>query len=331
VTARAASNEETSMNRFLLALLLGLGSIPAHAQTWPDKPIRFIVSQAAGSGPDISARFIADRLQRALGQSIIVDNKPGGVNIVGTQAAARSAPDGYNFFFATSAPLTLNLFLFKSLPYDPLRDFVPVAMVAKSGFIVVVNSKAPARNLTELIALTKAQPGGLPLAIDGPRFLTGIMAAYMGKVMGTQFVPVAYNNAAQAVQDTVAGVTQATIHPPAVLDAFMKRGDLRPIAVSSGTRYPAYPDVPTLAESFPGFEMVGWFMLLAPTGIPTEIVQRMNREMDKVLKEPEVQKKLSDFSFLTEGARTLPELNQFLRSEIDFWGKVVKTVGLEAE
>lgn len=319
------------MNRFLLALLIGIAPVAAQAQAWPDRPIRFVVSQAAGSGPDISARFIAERLQRSLGQSIIVDNKPGGVNIVGTQAAARSAPDGYNFFFATSAPLTLNLFLFKSLPYDPLRDFVPVAMIAKSGFILAVNSKVPARNLAELIALSRSQSNGIPAAIDGPRFLTGIMNAYMSKVMGTQFVPIAYNNTAQGVQDTVAGTTQVTIQPPAVIDGLMKRGDLRPIAVSSAIRYPSYPDVPTLAESFPGFEMVGWFMLLAPTGTPPEVVGRMNREMDRVLKDPEVQKRLADMSFLTEGARTAPELNQYLRNEIDFWGKVVKTVGLEPE
>ena len=325
--------EEILMNRALLALTACLITATAQAQTqtWPERPIRFVVSQAGGSGPDIIARFLAERLQRNLGQSIVIDNKPGGVNVIGTQAAARSAPDGYNFFFATSAPLTLNLFLFKSLPYDPLKDFTPVAMIAKSGFILVTNSKLPARNLQELIALSKSQAGGLSMAIDGPRFLTGIMTAYMGKVMGTSFVPVAYNNVMQGVQDTVGGTTQVTIQPPAVIDGLIKRGDLRPIAVSTANRYPSYPEVPTLAESFPGFEVVGWFMLMAPTGVSPEIVQRMNRELDRILKDPEVQKKLSEFSFLTDGARTQPELNQFLRSEIDLWGKIVKTVGLEAE
>ena len=312
------------------ATLLAI-ALPAYPQTWPSKPVRFIVTQAPGSAPDIICRLVTEPLSRALGQPIVVDNRPGAANVVGFQAAARAPADGYTLLFATSAGLTTNPYTIKALPYDPLKDFVPVAMIARGGFVLVANSKLPVKNLAELIALDKAQPGKLSMAVDGPRFLTGMLAVYMNKTFGTSFVQVPYNNVVQGVQDTAAGQTQLTINAPLVVDPFIKRGDLRPLAVTSSFRYPSMPDVPMIGETHPGFQLAGWFMTVAPAGTPREIVQRVNREMDTILKEPAIQQRLRDFAFFTQGAETLPALNDFLRSELALWGNIVKTIGIEPE
>src|SRR5216117_2223098 len=175
------------MTRLLHALLIAtlLGAFDAQAQSWPTRPIRVIVSFPAGSAPDIVCRFVTDRLSRAVGQQIIVDNRPGSGNILAGQAAARSTPDGYNFFCATAATLVSNPHTFKSLPYDPARDFVPVAMIAKGPFFVLVHPSVPVKTLAELVAYDKANPGKLAWATDGLRNFTGMMAAWLNKIAGT--------------------------------------------------------------------------------------------------------------------------------------------------
>ena len=303
----------------------------AHAQTWPSKPVHFIVSQAAGSAPDIICRLVSEPLARALGEPIVIENRPGAANVLATAAAAKSPADGYTFLFATSAALTTNPYTVKNLPYDPVRDFVPVSMIARGGFVIVVNSKIPAMNLAELVAYEKSQPGRLSMAVDDPRFLTGVLTTYMNNVMGTSFVQVPYNSIVQGVQDTASGQTQVTIQPPLLVAPFIRRGELRPIAVTSPMRDPALPDVPTMGETYPGMQLAGWFMLMAPTGTPRDVIQRVNREMDRILKEPAIQSRLRDFAFYTDGAETTPALNDFLHSELELWGKVVKTIGIQPE
>jgi tripartite-type tricarboxylate transporter receptor subunit TctC len=167
------------------ALALLAASDQVAAQSWPARPIKFIVSQAAGGTPDIICRLIAEKLSRALGQQVVVDNKPGGGNIIGAQTAARSAPDGYTFFFATAAALVTNPYTFKSLPYDPARDFVPVSMVASNPFFLLANPGLPAKTLQELIALDKAEPGRLLAATDGQRNFSGMLTAWFNKRAGT--------------------------------------------------------------------------------------------------------------------------------------------------
>jgi len=301
------------------------------ADAWPSKPIRVIVTQASGSGPDLVCRYIMDRLGRALGVSIVVDDRPGGVNVIGTQAAARAAPDGYTMLFATAAGLVTNPHTFKSLPYDPNRDFVPVGLIGKGPFVVLANPKIPARSMAELIAAEKANPGGLSAAVDGPRFFTGMLTAYINRQTGMQLRPIAYNNVAQGLQDAVAGRTEVTIQPVAVVMPFLRRGDLRALAVSGASRYPTLPDVPTLSETVPGMNFIGWFALMAPTGTPAEAIQRTHAELDRILKDQEVQKRLLEFGFTTDGAETPEALAAFIRAEYALWGKVVREIGVEPE
>jgi tripartite-type tricarboxylate transporter receptor subunit TctC len=318
------------MTRLLLLVLLCL-STNAIAQEWPARPVRFIVSQAPGTSPDITARFLADRLGRIWGQQVVVENRPGGQNVPGAQAAAKSAPDGYNFFYATSAAIVSNPFTFKALPYDPAKDFVPVAMVAKSPMVVAVNKEVSAKSLAELVAIDKAQPGRLASANEGPRTFSGMMSQMLNQTAGMRLLQVPYNGVAPAIQDTIAGRTQVLFVSSAALLPFLKRGELRALAVSAGKRVRGLEDVPTLSETYPGFEYVGWFALLAPAGTPPAVVQRANRDVDRVLTDPEVAQRLFDLGLVNEGAGTPEGLNDFLRAERERWAKLAKDIGLQPE
>jgi tripartite-type tricarboxylate transporter receptor subunit TctC len=314
----------------LLTALLAI-SAPASAQDWPARPVKFILSQPPGTSPDIAARFIADRLARVLAQQVVVENRPGGQNVIGAQAAARAPADGYTYFFATTAAIITNPLTFKSLPYDPAKDFVSVAMIAKSPMVIAVNPAVPAKTLAELVALDKAQPGKLAAANEGTKTFSGLMSQMLNKTAGIQLLQVPYTGVAPAIQDTIAGRTQVVLVSSAAMLPFIKRGELRPLAVTAGKRVRGLEEVPTLAEIYPGFEYVGWFALLAPTGTPAAIVQRANRDMDKVLTDPEIAKRLYDLGMVNEGAGTPDSLNDFLRAERERWAKLVKDIGLQPE
>jgi tripartite-type tricarboxylate transporter receptor subunit TctC len=317
--------------RLIHILILCLFAGPAAAQEWPARPVKFIVSQAPGTSPDIVARFVADRLSKLWNQSVVVENRPGGQNVPGAQAAARSAPDGYTFFYATTAAIVSNPYTFKALPYDPPKDFVPVAMIAKSPMVIAVNPSVAAKSLAELVALDKAAPGRLAAANEGAKTFSGMMAQMLNQTAGMRLLQVPYNGVSPAIQDTIAGRTQVVLVSSAAMLPFLKRGDLRALAVSAGKRVRGLEDVPTLAETYPGFEYVGWFALLAPTGTPAAIVQKANRDTDKVLTDPEVAQRLFDLGLVNEGAGTPESLNEFLKAERERWSKLVKDIGLQPE
>ncbi len=322
------------MNRLLRCLLFLalLGALPhAHSQTWPSKPIKVIVSFPAGSAPDIVCRFVTDRLSRAVGQQIVVDNRPGSGNIIAAQAAARSAPDGYNFFCATAATLVSNPHTFKSLPYDPVNDFVPVAMIAKGPFFVLVHPSVPVNTLAELVAYDKANPGKLAWATDGLRNFTGMMAAWLNKIAGTSILTVPYATMPLGIQDTIAGRTQLVILAVPAAAPRIRSVELRPLAASFAKRVPGYENVPAISETFPGFELVGWFLVVAPAGTPQDIVLRVNHEMDKILKDPETAQRLRALGFFTEGAETPEAVAEAIRADTAKWGRIVKEIGIEPE
>ncbi len=319
------------MKLHLLIVCLLFFSNGVFSQDWPARPVKFIVSQAPGTSPDITARLIADRLSKLWNQQVVIENRPGGQNVPGAQAAARSAPDGYNFFYATTAAIVSNPVTFKALPYDPAKDFVPVAMIAKSPMVIAVNPTVPARSLAELIALDKAQPGKLAAANEGAKTFSGMMSQLLNLSAGMQLLQIPYNGVSPAIQDTIAGRTQVVFVSSAALLPFIKRNELRPLAVSAGKRVRGLEDVPTLSETYPGFEYVGWFALLAPTGTPAAVIQRVNRDMDRVLTDPEMAQRLFDFGLVNEGAGTPESLNEFLRAERERWAKLVKQIGLQPE
>ena len=313
----------------LFALILPLA--PAAADTWPDRPIKIIVSQAAGGTPDIICRIISDKLSDLLRQRVVVENRPGGANVVGAQAAAHAAPDGYTLFFATAAALVSNPHTYKTLPYDPVKDFVAVSMVAKNPFLILANPSVPANNLSELVAYDKANPGKLTFATDGQRNFSGILATWLNKVSGANILQVPYATMPQGVQDTLAGRTQLTILAIPSAAPHVSRGALKPLAISWTKRLPLYPQVQSISETFPGVELTGWFVIAAPADTPADIVTRLNQEMDKVLKTPEMVQKLADLGFYTEGAETPQATSAFVKAQYELWAKIVRDIGLQPE
>jgi tripartite-type tricarboxylate transporter receptor subunit TctC len=314
----------------LLALSF-VAAAPAAAETWPTRPIKLINALAAGSAPDILSRMIAEPLSRALGQQVVVENRAGAANILATQAAARAAPDGYTLYFGPSLALAVNPHTFKSLPYDPVTDFTYVAMVSKAAFFVLAHPDLPANTLPELIALDKAKPGQLSVAVDGPKNSSGMLAAWLNKTAGLSMVLVPYATMPQGIQDTLAGRVQLTVAAGLIAAPHIDRGALRPLAVSSANRIPGYPNVPTIAETFPGFEFVGWFVLAAPRGTPADVVRRLNQAMDQILRDPELVRRLGELGFYVDGALTPAATAAFVRSQRDAWGEIVRAAGITPE
>jgi tripartite-type tricarboxylate transporter receptor subunit TctC len=204
-------------------------------------------------------------------------------------------------------------------------------MVAKGPFFVLAHPSVPVKTLPELIAYDKANPGKLAFATDGPRNFSGMVAAWLNKLMGTQILAVPYANMPQGVQDTLAGRTQLVVLAVPAAAPFIRRGELRPLAETYARRIPGYEDVPAVAETFPGFEFIGWFSFVAPAGTPADVVQRMNREIDKVLKDPEVNQRMASLGFYSDGADTPEGTGRFIRSELANWGRIVKEIGIQPE
>jgi tripartite-type tricarboxylate transporter receptor subunit TctC len=324
------------MNGLVRLLLLSFFLYPifsqiAFAQSWPARPIRFIVSQAAGGTPDILCRLITERVGRELGQQIVVENRPGGGNVIGAQAAARSPADGYTFFWATAAALVTNPHTFKALPYDVTRDFVPVAKVAEGPFVILVHPSVPAATLSELITIAKADPGKLAFATDGPRNFSGMVAAWINKLAGTEIVQVPYATMPQGIQDAVAGRVQIVILAIPSAATLIEQKTLRPLAISTKQRAAGYESIAPIADTFPGFDFSGWMAVVGPTGTPAEAVQRMNRALDNVLREPDIVQRLKEIGFYTTGAGTLDETAGYIRTQYEAWGKVVKEIGIQPE
>jgi tripartite-type tricarboxylate transporter receptor subunit TctC len=313
-------------------LALGIATSSAIAQNWPDRPIHIFVAQGAGGGQDSITRYIADKLSTRLRQSIIIENRPGAGAIIGTQAAARATPDGYNFAVTSSASMASNPHLVKALPYDPLKDFIPVALLSKPGFLFSASSKLPATNLAELIALEKKEPGRISIAIDGLRNANGLAAAYLNKVAGVNMRLVPYTSPAQAMQDVINGNVDAFVAPPGVHMAQIEAGKLKPIAVTGSQREVALPNTAMIGETYTGFSMLGWLMISAPANTPQAALNGMNAALDDVLKDPAVIDWMLKFgSPSNKGAGTLAELQTFLRSEIELWGKITKSLGMEPQ
>jgi tripartite-type tricarboxylate transporter receptor subunit TctC len=313
------------------ALVLLVTSQQAGAQTWPARPVKFIVSQAAGGTPDIICRLITEKLSRALGQQVVVENRPGAGNVIGAQAAARAAPDGYTFFFATAAALVTNPYTFKSLPYDPARDFVPVSMVASNPFFLLANPGLSARTIPELIALDKNEPGKLAAATDGQRNFSGMLTAWFNKRASTGIVQVPHATMPQGAQDAIAGRVQLVVLAVPSAAPLMEQGQLRGLGVSSAKRLPGFESIPAIAETLPGFDFIGWFALVAPVGTPAEVIARMNREMDGALKDAEIAKRMRDVGMYTKGAATPEATAAYVHAQLEAWGKIIREIGLQPE
>jgi len=302
----------------------------AKAQAWPTRPVTFIVSQAGGASPDVMARILADRLSRSLGQGVVIENKPGGGNVIGATAAARAAPDGYTFFFATSAALATNPFLVEKMTYDPVKDFKPVTMIARSHQVLVAHPDVPAKNVAELVALERKQPGKLSVAVDSPRNLAGVTAQALNKRAGLDLSLVPYPNINSALQDTITGRVELGVFSVSIAEALIRDGKLRPLAIASSKRSGSLADVPTLSETIKDFDFSGWFMLLAPVGVPDDIVNKLSRDVAEAMSDEKIREMAPKLGFEIETGS--PEAaRKFLADQLALWKGITTELGMKPQ
>ena len=314
----------------LAALWIMLAADAAHAQSYPTHLVRIIVPFAAGGLNDTAARLIQPYLEKALGQTIVVENRPAASGIVGAEFVAKAAPDGHTLLMVASSYTVLPATA-ADLPYDSERDLTPIVLVGKNPLLFVVNPKVPARTLGELVALAKASPGKLNYATPGAatqtRFVTELWSARAG--IKLQHIP--YRGGAPAVQSVVAGQTEFTVLSPLVSLPQIAAGNLRALAVGSLARYPQLPDVPTVAESgFPDFEAIQWVGLLTTARTPKDVVDRLNTEVNRALKDPDLIGKLAQEGMLPGGG-TSAEFRSVIATEIKNWKETARAADIKPE
>jgi tripartite-type tricarboxylate transporter receptor subunit TctC len=315
----------------LAAAALSAAATHASARDWPERPVRLIAPVSSGTALDTALRMIADRLSKAFGTTFYVENIVAGVGLVAAQTAARAEPDGYTFYLAGVGVIAADRHLFKSLPYDPDRDFTPVAIIYdNSAFAIAVHPDVPARSIPELIALAKTQPGKLSYA-TGSVGVLGIPGEWFNKVAGTQIVAVPYRSSPQMLQDAVAGITPMIITTIGALAPFKEAGQLRVLAVTSAQRFPGWPDVPTVGETLSGYKIVGIGILVAPAATNRAIVQRLNREIDRIVREPEVVQQLDRLGMTNSDAGSPESVAEFIRLERENLDRVLGGLNIKPQ
>jgi tripartite-type tricarboxylate transporter receptor subunit TctC len=318
--------------RALLACVLALFAVPAHAQSWPSRPVKLIVPTGPGAATDVMARLVADGVSRTLGQAVVVENMPGASGILGHQAAARAAPDGYTLLFTNTSGMAINAISFKQLPYDPTRDFTAVALVCSlAPQMLSVNAELPVASVSELISYAKANPDKLSIAFDNTAGAAAFGAKLFNKRAGLGLVEVPYRSAAQMTQDVASGINPVMMSSIAAANAVVQAGKVRRLAVTSGKRFPALPELPSLSETMPGLVMNGLFSVVAPAGTPPDVVARLNREIGRYLEGREIQERLLALGLATEGAGTPESAAQTIRHEQEVWRGVAQELGVEPQ
>lgn len=312
----------------VLGALLGAAAFASHAQGFPNKPLRLVVTFPPGGAPDILARLFSDKAQ--LGQPVVVDNKPGAGGNLGADFVAKSPPDGHTLVMGTVGTHAINGALYSKMPYDMVKDFVPVAHVASAPNLLVVTNSLPVKNVPELVAYLKANPGKLSFGSPGIGSSVHVSGELFKSLTGTEMTHVPYKGRQFAIPDLVGGQIQLMFdNMPSALP-MAREGKIRALAQTTARRSGAAPDIPTVAESVPGFEATTWFAVFAPAGTPRELVARLNAEMKRVYGLPDVVEKMKSLG-LEPWISSPEELTQFQAGEITKWAKVVKDSGAKAD
>ncbi len=314
----------------MAALAAGLVLAPlALAQGYPNKPVRIIVAYQAGQGTDVATRYIADRLNHALGQGFVVDNKPGAGGNIGTEAAARAAPDGYTLTMGTNATHGTNQFLYDTLPYDAEKDFEPVILIGSFPMAIAATPSFPGNSVADIIANAKATPKGIDIAM--PSTTARIVFELLKAQSQAPVVGIPYKGSATAVSETIGGQVPLLIDTVTAVRPHVAAGKLKAIAVTSQKPTELLPGVKPVAEQgLPGFEVIAWNALYAPKGTPKDVIEKLNAEINKILAQPESRQKLKDLGF-DVGGGTPAQLAEFGRAERAKWGPLIKAAGIKAE
>jgi tripartite-type tricarboxylate transporter receptor subunit TctC len=318
----------TLSRRSFLAAAASLAAVPrAFAQGYPQRPINLIVPWAPGGSTDILARIVGQHLHQSMGQPIVIENRTGAAGNIGTQAVARAAPDGYTILFNTMSVHTMNHALFATMPFDGVKDFSPITLLAYVTNTMVVHPSIPSNTVAEFIAYAKANPGKIAYASSGPGSTNHLCAAMLEKMAGIEMLHVPYRGGAPAVADTVAGQVQLFFTAGTQSLEHVKAGRLKLLAVTEAKRSPFLPEVPTVAETVPGYEMTVWYGAFGPPGMPKEIVTRLNAEIARALFLPEVKGRMD--AIAVEVASSSPEeLGARMRRDADKWGGIIKSIGI---
>jgi tripartite-type tricarboxylate transporter receptor subunit TctC len=307
-----------------LALAASLFAPLAHSQAWPTKQaIKFIVPYPPGGASDVTARLIATKLGEVLGQSVVVENKAGANGIIATDFVAKSAPDGYTMLMANLGPNALNPVVYKKLPYDAIKDFQGVTLTSIVPQVVVVNPNLPVKSIPELIAYAKANPGKVSFGSAGQGASNHLSGELLNSLGGIKMQHIPYKGDAPSIVDLMSGQIQVALPTTVAGLPHVKSGKLRAIAVTSSKRLEGMADVPTVAESLPGYEAVSWGGVMVPAGTPKEIVTRLNTEINRILNMPDVAEKLRALGAIIVGS-TPEEFDKYVKDEITKWGKVAR-------
>lgn len=314
-----------------LALACALPGVAGAQADWPNKPLRIIVGFPPGQATDLVARLLAEKLTQALGQQVVVDNRPGQAGSIGAAAAAKSAPDGYTMLLSATAPLATNPNLYKDLPYQPLRDFAPITRVGELPFVFVSRPGLAANNVRELVAMAKAKPGSITFASSGNGSTSHLSMEMFKTATGTDFRHVPYKGSPPAFTDVMGGVVDVVFDTAVYALPHVKAGRVKMLGVASAKRSALMPDVPTIAEQgAPGYDSGAWLAMLFPAGTPQPIVARMNTELHKIIRSQDVTEKF--FAMGAEPTTSTPEeLLAHMRSELAKWGKAVRDSGAKID
>jgi tripartite-type tricarboxylate transporter receptor subunit TctC len=312
---------------FAAALLL---SSVAAAQTWPTKPLKIVVAFPPGGSTDLAARALGDKLAPALGQPVVVENRPGASGNIGAEVVARAAPDGHTLLMAATSFATAPAF-FENLPWDPVKDFAPVSLVATTPIVIVVNPAVPARDVKELVAYSKANPGKLAIASPGAATLVRLSGEMFKQAAGLDWLTINYKGGPPAVADLLGGHAQVMFAIISDVLSHVQAGTLRPLAVTTAQRSAVVPDLPTIKETgVLDFESSTWLAVVAPAGTPSEAVQRLNREIVQILGTKEMKERF--LSFGADAATSTPEaLGDFVKAEVAKIAKVARETGAKIE
>ena len=320
------------MTRFIAVLAALAFCASAAAQPYPAKPVRVIVGFPPGQATDIIARLVAEKLTSRLGQSFIIDNKPGAAGIIGTELAIKATADGYTLLFSSSGPLAVNPGLYAKLPYDPLKDLQPIALAATVPLFLVVHPAVKAANVKELVALAKAAPGKINYASGGSGVTNHLVTEMFKSAADVNLLHIPYKGGPPAVADLIGGQVSVMFETgPGVLP-HVRSGKLRALAVGSVTRSLAMPDLPTVAEQgFPGFDGVAWIGFAAVAGTPKPIVDKLNAETNAIMALPDVRERLLTLGSEPAAPNSPEQFTAYIRAEIAKWGKVIKDSGAKVD
>ncbi|HKA46104.1 MAG TPA: tripartite tricarboxylate transporter substrate binding protein [Burkholderiales bacterium] len=313
------------------ALLAASVSITAIAQPYPAKPVRIIVPFPAGGGSDIVGRILAAKLAEQLKQQFIVDNRGGAGGSIGTEAAARAAPDGYTMVLASTSEIAVNPAIYSRLTYDTVRDLAPIALIASTPVVIVVHPSLPAKSVKELIALARARPGDINMASAGNGTFTHLSGEFFKSLTASSMTHVPYKGAPVALTDLAAGQVQIMFSSLPAAVAFINAGKIRPMAVSTARRTESFPDVPTVMESgVPAYEVVYWYGTFMPAATPKEITGQLFGETERALRAPDVMASLAKQG-AAPGTMTHPQFMDFVKAEHARWGKVARATGIKLD